>query len=404
MSREEKALKIALVTGLNTGRKQDSWMMAHRYITQALQKLGAEVRHIGPITLKGDLLLAKVLNKIAQVFLKKRFLYYQSLYISKRYAHVASRLLAKYPTDVIIAPAGDAFIPFLKTDIPIILIEGASFALLCNYYPQYSNVLKRSLYEANLLQELAFKKASYILNPSAWGARSIIEDYQTEPQKVRILPYGANIETPPALETILAKRSLERCRLLFVGVDWQRKGGDIAFDTLVKLEEMGVDAELTVCGCVPPAAYAHEHMQVIPFLDKSNKEQKQQLQDLYSRATFFILPTRQELFGFVFSEASAFGLPAITANTGGVAGAIKEGENGWLLPLSAGGAEYAEVIARIYRDKSKYNEIVRTSRAAFDERLNWDSWAATVNTLIVEMLKGEEDVQGIDDISGVVLA
>lgn len=387
MNSTGKNLKIAFVTGLDTGHKQHSWAIAHKYIIRALQKHCGEVTSIGPISLKGDLLAAKILNRASQIVLKKRVLYYQSVYISKRYAQIASPKLAQSPADIIIAPAGDAFIPFLKTDIPIILIEGASFSLLNNYYPQFSNAQKRSLHEANLLQELAFKKASFILNPSEWAARSVIEDYHIDPQKVRVLPYGANIENPPPLEVILAKKRSERCKLLFVGTDWRRKGGDIAFETLVKLEEMGIQAELTICGCVPPASLSHERMIVIPFLDKRDEKQYQQLQKLFLTADFFILPTRQELFGFVFSEASASGLPSITTNTGGVAGAIKNGENGFMLPLSAGGTEYAEVIASIYQDDQRYTEMVRTSRAAFDERLNWDTWAMAVNELIMQTVE-----------------
>jgi glycosyltransferase involved in cell wall biosynthesis len=110
-------------------------------------------------------------------------------------------------------------------------------------------------------------------------------------------------------------------------------------------------------------------------------------------ADFFLLPTRQELFGFVFGEASAFGLPAITTNTGGVSGAIRDGENGYMLPISAGGADYAELIARIYQDEQHYAELVRSSRAAFDTRLNWDAWADGINTIIVEMIEREKDIQ-----------
>ena len=42
-----------------------------------------------------------------------------------------------------------------------------------------------------------------------------------------------------------------RCHLLFLEVDWVRKGGDIAFETLLKLEELDMQAELLVCGCAP---------------------------------------------------------------------------------------------------------------------------------------------------------
>jgi hypothetical protein len=60
-----------------------------------------------------------------------------------------------------------------------------------------------------------------------------------------------------------------------------------------------------------------------------------------------------------------------------------------MLPLSAGEAEYAEVIARIYRNDQHYTEMVKSSRAAFDERLDWNAWAIAVNKLVMEILENK---------------
>jgi glycosyltransferase involved in cell wall biosynthesis len=390
LTETRKPLKIAFLTALTLQNERSSWRLSNEYMTQALQRHCGEVVHIGSIKL-WEVFLGKVLNKASQVLLKKRFIYYHSFFIAKRYARIAAQRLARQAFDVIVAPAAFSEIAFLDTDIPIVLIEGGTLALLHNYYSPFSNPLKRSLYEANTLQKLALWKASLVLNPSDWASRSVIEDYHIEQQKVHVLPYGANIQNPPPLEVILSKQRSNRCRLLFVGVEWQRKGGDIAFDTLLKLEEIGIQAELIVCGCIPPSRFSHERMTVIPYLNKNDKKQYKELENLFMTADFFFLPTRQELFGFVFSEASAFGLPVITTNTGGVPGAIKDGENGFMLPLSAGSSEYAEVIARIYQDDLCYAQMVKSSRAAFDERLNWDAWAIAVNELIIEVIESKKN-------------
>jgi glycosyltransferase involved in cell wall biosynthesis len=379
-------MKIAFLTRLNTGRKQSSWLIADNYMLQALQKQCGEVVNIDSASLRGEILAGKFLNKASQTLLKKRFLYYDTEYIAKKFATIAAQKLSHLSVDVIIACNCATEIAFLETSIPIVLVEGATFTLLHNYYPEYSKLLDRSALQGNTLHKLALKRAKRILLPSEWAARSAIEDYHVNPQKVHILPFGANIDKPPSLEEIvMIRQKSDHCRLLFVGTDWRRKGGDIAFETLVKLEEMGLQAELIVCGCVPPRSLSHERMKVIPFLDKRDERQHQELQNLFMTAHFFLLPTRQENFGFSFSEASAFGLPALGTNTGGVSGAIKEGENGFLLPPNADSTAYAEVIARTYRDNQGYTALVKSSRAAFDERLNWETWAIAVNKLIREM-------------------
>ncbi|MCI0596961.1 MAG: glycosyltransferase family 4 protein, partial [candidate division Zixibacteria bacterium] len=99
-----------------------------------------------------------------------------------------------------------------------------------------------------------------------------------------------------------------------------------------------------------------------------------------------LLPTRYECYGVVFCEAAAFGLPVITTDTGGVSGVVREGENGYLLPYEAGGADYAQLIAEICADENRYNELVQKSRKEFEDRLNWDTWAQTVKRLLAEKL------------------
>jgi len=40
--------------------------------------------------------------------------------------------------------------------------------------------------------------------------------------------------------------------------------------------------------------------------------------------------------------------------------------------------------------EQNYNELVRSSRADFDARLNWDVWGATTHKLILELLEHKE--------------
>src|SRR5205085_12222674 len=141
------------------------------------------------------------------------------------------------------------------------------------------------------------------------------------------------------------RKKSEQCRLLFLAVGWARKGGDIAFETLLKLEELGIQAELIVCGCTPPKGTAHKRMRVIPFLDKNDERQRKELEQLLMAADFLLVPTRSDAYGLAYCEASAFGLPVITTRTGGVPEVVRDGENGFLLPYEARGAAYAEVIA-----------------------------------------------------------
>jgi YD repeat-containing protein len=270
-------------------------------------------------------------------------------------------------------------------DIPMAYVSGTTFALMRSYYSQFSSLLPISQREGHAIEQSMIDRSSVLLYPTEWPVKSAINDYHADPSKIHIVPYGANLDAedvPPESVVLGRQRSDYRCRLLFIGVDWQRKGGPIAFDTLIELRKLGVDAQLTVCGCTPPREFEHERMKVIPFLDKNDPGQRKQLNSLLLSSNFLLVPTRSECFGVVFCEASAFGLPSISTRTGGVPGVVRDGENGYLLPLSAGGSEYAKVIAEIHQDADRSRELSRSSRRAFDTRLNWDAWGRTVRGLL----------------------
>jgi glycosyltransferase involved in cell wall biosynthesis len=333
-----------------------------------------------------EMLIGKVAQRGSWLLYKKNFMYYHGTLAAKRYAKIAEQRLSEQHFDMIVAPAGAPETAFLKTDIPIVLVEDATFGLLHDYYSVFSNLLAYSFRQLDTIERLATQKASLLVYPSDWAARSAIEDYGADRSKVCILPMGANMREVPSRERVLARQKTECCRLLFMGVDWERKGGDIAVETLLRLEEMGIQAELYICGCVPPEGIAHPRLTVIPRLDKSDRQQYRKMQELYLTSDFLLLPTRKECFGVVFCEASAYGLPSIATDTGGVAGAVTNGENGFLLPPAARGAEYAALIAELYRDDLRYRRLVVSSRAAFEARLNWDVWATNLKKLMTDVL------------------
>ena len=158
---------------------------------------------------------------------------------------------------------------------------------------------------------------------------------------------------------------------------------------LLELERVGIEADLIVCGAVPPRNVAHKRLKIIPYLDKNKPAQRKRLMRLIGSSDFLILPTRRDTFGHVFCEANAYGVPAIATDVGGVAEVIRNGVNGYTLPLSAGPADYAELIRDIYLDDERYRRLVRGSRDEFEQRLNWDVWGRGVAEYMRKVLPAE---------------
>jgi glycosyltransferase involved in cell wall biosynthesis len=381
-----KRLKIAFITATDARDKINRSGTPY-FMAKSLEKHCGDVYYLGPLTTRMEK-VTRFFNNLSLKLFKKGYAYEHSILLSFAYARIIRNKLKDESFDVIFAPVASTELSLLTTDVPIIYTADATFSLISDYYPDYfSGQLKISWEEGNYIEQSAILKADLLLYPSKWAANSAINDYGARESIVNVIAYGANIDDYPTKEIILDKKKTDKCQLLFLGVDWVRKGGEIAFETLLELIKLGINAELTVCGCIPPDEFKHERMTVIPYLDKNDEVQSQKLQELFLKSDFLLLPSRTEAYGVVFCEANAFGLPAITTDTGGISGVIEEGVNGFMLPLSAGGKEYANIIQKVYEDEEMYYQLIKSSRETFEEKLNWDSWGKKTKTLINQLIK-----------------
>lgn len=382
-------LKIGFVTSKDPMDRR-SWSGSYYFMAKALQRHCGDVYCLGPVKPAMEK-AGKALNRITRVLFGKGYDSSHSIVLGKKYAQMFRQKLAGTSLDVLFAPAASTEIAFLDDSIPIVYESDATFAVMKGYYAAYSDLFQFSAREAQSIERRAIQKAALLIYTSRWAAQSAVRDYQADESKIHILPHGANFEDIPGPEVAVRPRNLDTCRLLFVGVDWVRKGGEITVETFTALQAMGVPVELTICGCIPPASFSSAGVQVIPFLNKNNPAQRQRLAELYLESNFLLFPTRSDCSPIVFCEANAFGLPALTTDVGGIPDIVTEGKNGFMLPLSARGSEYASLISRIWQNRKRYSDLTMSSRSIFDEKLNWDSWAMGLGKLLPSVVHGRRN-------------
>lgn len=157
-------------------------------------------------------------------------------------------------------------------------------------------------------------------------------------------------------------------------------------DAYKLLKQQGFQCQLTIIGSKPMEPIEDKNVTIIPWLDKSKPEDINIYHDILRNSYFLVLPTEFDAFGIVFCEASAYGVPSIAANVGGVSQPIKEGKNGFLLPPEATAKDYADRIRSIFEDQEGYTALRISSRAEFEKRLNWNVWETKVNEIISDLL------------------
>jgi glycosyltransferase involved in cell wall biosynthesis len=373
-------VRIAYVTAADP-RDRHSWSGTVHYMARALADHVGEVVPLGPIwtpTVPARRAAAKAFHSVTG----RRYLYKHSVSLAKAYARRTAQLLAGGSYDLVAAPAGSALVSFLPPGLPVLYSSDATFDQVRDYYPEFSELLPRSVRQGNEIEKRAIDRARWLLYPSPWVADFAVKSYGADPARVHVVPYGANLDSPPPPE--VARRLPDRasCNLLFIGVDWERKGGAIAVAAYDALLRQGVPAKLTIVGCTPPPDAARPGIRVIPFLDKNQPAERATLDALYADAHFLFVPTRRECYGIVFCEAAAFGVPVLSTDTGGVSGIVRDGVSGFLLPPEAPGAEYAKLLAELFESPDRYRSLREASRAAYDERLNWDAFGRSAARIV----------------------
>ena len=317
----------------------------------------------------------RVVTKLTKVICKKKYSGIYSVLNSIYESRMTRKELKKFSNiDCIFCPSKSSSIAFLDTDIPIIYLCDATFGQLVDYYDYLSNLSNINRYEGEIIEKQAIKKSTYIICASDWTKESVVNKYNKDEKTIFVIPFGANMNFEAK------KRNLDSpINILFCGVDWERKGGNTALDTVKELKRRNYDVELNLVGCKSPHEIKENYIHVIGFLDKNNNEEKMILKRIYEKTHFLLLPTNAECAGIVFAESSALGIPSITYDTGGVGSYVINNVNGVKLNRNSSYIEFANVIEEYLKDKNKYSILSETAVNLYKEKLNWDVWLELTN-------------------------
>jgi glycosyltransferase involved in cell wall biosynthesis len=171
--------------------------------------------------------------------------------------------------------------------------------------------LERSLYHG----------ARTVFTRSSNVSASLADRYGCDPARTVCVGAGSNAGVPGAP---IARSPLGR-DVLFVGVDWERKGGPDLAAAFARVRQRHSSATLTIVGCEPPLVPLGARVLGRRPLDEIHRH--------YRHADVFCLPTRREPFGVAFVEALHHALPIVATRIGAVPDLVEHGKNGFLVEV-----------------------------------------------------------------------
>lgn len=283
--------------------------------------------------------------------------------------------------DVLYCP----FTQLVSVDKPTVYMSDALYHSMINYYWN-ENPKSKKVRIGDKTQQLVLDHASRIVLPCQWAIDTALGFYHQPKDKVSLAEYGPNVDEEDIVPHDWHYDG--HLHVLFLGIDWKRKGGLEAVEACRWLNDNGVKTTLHIVG----ASHLDENItslnfvDYIGFLNKNVKAQYERLRMLISLCHCMLLPTKAECAGIAFCESTANGLPSFSYITGGVPNYVMDGKNGYLLPLSAGGEEFGKKIKECLEN----GELERMSKSCLDvyhSILNWNTWAQKTTKALVEAAK-----------------
>lgn len=275
--------------------------------------------------------------------------------------------------DLLFAP-GSHVLARLRTGLPTVYLADATFANVLDTYDSFEHCAPEFVRQGHDQERRTLARAAAAVFPSAWAARTAVEAYGAQADAVHVVPFGANLDPPPRDEVAAAieARAHKCLEVLFLGRDWQRKGGEIVLEACARAQARGVPLRLHVVGlaalpvATPPWATVHGR------LDKNHPAQYRQLTSLLSGAHVLFVPSRAENYGMMFCEAAGFGVPALTSAVGGITSAVKDGETGFALPPGTPAESFADRLQALHHNPALQRRLAHASLEDYHARLNWD--------------------------------
>lgn len=228
-----------------------------------------------------------------------------------------------------------------------------------------SAVIRAALtYEARV-----YARAQLIFTMSRWAADTFVRDLGIDARKVEPVGAGINVDAAPSLD---GKR-YDEPNILFVGIEFARKGGLVLLAAFERVRREIPKATLTIIG-PPVRAEAPPGVEYLGFLSKREEDKGERLVAAYRRAAVFALPSTVEPFGIAFLEAQSFGLPCIGTTFGAMPEIIREADAGYVVPPNDSGA-LADALIALLRDPSACAQM---GKNGYERRRSYYTWDGVV--------------------------
>lgn len=232
-------------------------------------------------------------------------------------------------------------------------------------YPRWLPLTPRERAEMLERERRMYAGAGHIFTMGTPAGRSVIDDYHVATDRVSVVGGGlmfdrlADVSSPHA--------GAREPVILFVGREFDRKGGDVLLDAFsavrralpaAMLHLVGVSGTLNAPGVVTHGKIAS----------------RERIAELYRRSRVFCMPSRYEPYGLAFIEAMAHGVPCVGTEVQSIPEIL--GGRGGLVVAPNDPASLATGLLALLTDDELARRLGSDGRTMVEQAFRWEHVAA----------------------------
>jgi glycosyltransferase involved in cell wall biosynthesis len=307
--------------------------------------------------------------------------------ILKKAAKRIEKKFREQNCDAVFCPGtGTPVNTFIDTSIPVFIYMDASKLSWIETYFGLNKLSARSKKILMYINRHALINNRLTIFSSDWAMQSATKEMGDEVIRTAVVPFGANLSEEPTHDEVvnfIESRDWVKIKLLFLGKEWKRKGGNESLDLVKAVRALGMNAELHVVGCKPEIEEPlPEWVITHGFLDRSKKQDADKFHQILANSHLLLFFSKAEAYGLALCEANAFGVPCIATDVNGITTIIKNGKNGYLFQLPLKDEDVTSCIAGILQNINVYQQVAVNARKEYENRLNWNVAGSELEEII----------------------
>ncbi len=225
------------------------------------------------------------------------------------------------------------------------------------------------------LEHSIYDSATVVFTRSSDVQADLVKYYGIAADKIECVYAGGNVDVKYAGEP--DNNGYSNKQILFVGIDWLRKGGAELTRAFRTVLESHPDARLVIAGSDTPLDLPN--CRVLGYMNA------RELSRHYSQSSIFCLPTKREPFGIAFVEAMMHRLPIVGTRVGAVPDMVEDGVNGFLVEPGQSDT-LARVLCTLLDSPQLCRQFGQRSHEKAVERYTWAGTGQRIRSRILKEL------------------